>query len=301
MYIHREGLIALHQISGVGWHTIHKLIRAGWSCEGVVTKGILEQVSTNQKVISKTLRSIQEKWSGTFVREKNEEIRSKNIGVLTILDSEYPPLLKKIAQPPWIIYYKGDCSLLTGSTIAMVGTRRPTPYGLRVTQQFAEQLAELGWTIVSGMASGIDGVAHRSVLKVHGKTVAVLGCGVDVLYPKNHRTLYEQLVSGGLVISEMPPGTQPHPGLFPQRNRIISGLSYGTIVVEAAEKSGSLITANYSVEEGREVFAVPGPITSDKSGGTNSLIQQGAKSISKIEHIIEEFPYLSFQEIEKNR
>lgn len=293
MYIHREGLIALHQLPGVGWHTIQKLIQAGWSCENNLTRDMIERMNHGNKISSNVVKLLHQNWNGSLVSKLNDEFRRKNVGVLTILDQDYPSLLKKISQPPWVLYYRGDVSLLSGPAIAVVGTRRPTPYGLKVTQQFAEELSHCGWVIVSGMASGIDGVAHRSVLRAQGKTVAVLGSGIDVIYPKNHRALYEQLINEGLVLSEMPPGTKPHPGLFPQRNRIISGLSYGTVVIEAAEKSGSLITANYSLEEGREVFAIPGPITSDKSGGTNSLIQQGAKSVCKVEDILEEFPYIS--------
>jgi len=134
-----------------------------------------------------------------------------------------------------------------------------------------------GWVVVSGMATGIDSEAHRGALRQNGATVAVLGTGVDVVYPRNNRSLYHELIQRGVVCSEMPPGTEPHPGLFPQRNRIISGLSYGTLVVEAAEQSGSLITADCSMEQGREVFAVPGPITSTQSAGTHRLIQEGAK------------------------
>ena len=200
--------------------------------------------------------------------------------------------MKEIAQPPWVLYIKGMSPSFPTACLAVVGTRQPTNYGRRVARKMAAEIASRGWVVVSGMAAGIDSEAHRGALEADGKTVAVLGTGVDVVYPRHLRSLYAELVEKGAVCSEMPPGTAPHPGLFPRRNRIISGLSVGTLVVEAAERSGALITADFSMEQGREVFAVPGPVTSEKSAGTNRLIQQGAKCVTGVQDILEEFPSL---------
>ncbi|SEN79198.1 DNA-processing protein DprA [Lihuaxuella thermophila] len=287
----QAGLVAIHQLSGVGWHTIDKLFQAGWSPGQELTPSIIDRLKS-QKVPKQTVERIREKWTPQFVKEVAEELKHRRITAITAMDDRYPALLKEIAQPPWVLYIKGDPELLHTPALAMVGTRKPTPYGLRVTRTLTGQLTEAGWTVVSGMANGIDGESHRSVLKAGGKTVAVLGSGVDVIYPKNHRSLYAEIVEKGAVISETPPGTQPHPGLFPQRNRIISGLSYGTIVVEAAERSGSLITADFSMEQGREVFAVPGPVTSAQSLGTLRLIQQGAKCVVDAQDIFEELSHV---------
>lgn len=285
----RDGLIAMHQIQGIGWHTLHKLLEAGWSPAGGLTSEIL-QVLRDCRVPKSTVERIREKWTPSFVHRVKEELKRRRITAITFFDPEYPEYLKEIAQPPWVLYIKGDPSLLSEVCFAVVGTRKPTHYGKRVARRMGAEIASHGWAVVSGMAAGIDAEAHRGALEAKGKTVAVLGSGVDVIYPKHLRSLYAELVTKGAVCSEMPPGTTPHPGLFPQRNRIISGLSVGTLVVEAAERSGALITADFSMEQGREVFAVPGPITSEKSAGTNRLIQQGAKCVTGVEDILEEFP-----------
>jgi DNA processing protein len=287
----QAGLVAIHQIAGVGWHTINKLFQAGWSPEQDLTPSVIDGLRS-QNVSENTVERIREKWTREFVKEVAEELKRRRITAITTMDERYPALLREIAQPPWVLYIKGNLELLHTPALAVVGTRKPTPYGLRVTRNISRQMAEEGWTVVSGMANGIDGESHRSVLKAGGKTIAVLGSGVDVIYPKNHRSLYAEIVEKGAVISESPPGTQPHPGLFPQRNRIISGLCYGTIVVEAAERSGSLITADFSMEQGREVFAVPGPVTSAQSLGTLRLIQQGAKCVIDAKDIFEELSHV---------
>lgn len=170
----------------------------------------------------------------------------------------------------------------------MVGARQSTFYGRQAAKILASGLAERGFTVVSGMARGIDAAAHGAVLEKGGKTVAVLGCGVDVLYPPEHRGLYDAIGRAGALISEFPMGTDPEPHHFPQRNRVISGLSLGVLVVEASLQSGALLTAQHALEQGREVFAVPGPITSGKSEGANRLIQQGAKLVQTVEDVVEE-------------
>lgn len=286
----RAGLIAMHQIKGVGWQTINSLFQLGWEPDGKLTPEHLEGLSKSG-LSNKTIERIKRTWTPTLIGRVQEELGQRQIGTLTTLDADYPEILLQISQPPWVLYFKGDKSLLLdGPGLAMVGTRKPTPYGIRVARSLAKELAGIGWLVVSGMAQGIDGVAHRGALEGGGGTVAVLGTGVDVIYPRKHRSLYEEIIQKGLVLSEMPPGTPPHPGLFPQRNRIISGLCRGTLVVEAAERSGSLITADFSMEQNREVFAIPGPITSAQSKGTNRLIQQGAKVVLEVDDILEEFP-----------
>lgn len=296
----RDGLIAMHQIKGVGWQTINRLMELGWSPDKELTNEHLKGLR-QLRVKPETIERIQRNWSPRLVQQVKEQLKQQQIETITTLDDEYPELLLQIPQPPWVLYLKGDRSLLNMPGIAMVGTRKPTSYGIRVARKLAQELSEVGWLVVSGMAQGIDGVAHRGALEGSGQTIAVLGSGVDVVYPRKHASLYDEIVKKGLVLSEMPPGTSPHPGLFPQRNRIISGLSHGTLVVEAAERSGSLITADFSMEQNREVFAVPGPITSLQSKGTNRLIQQGAKVVLDVEDVLEEFSFLHYSAPRKQK
>lgn len=208
--------------------------------------------------------------------------------ILTIEDEAYPPLLKTIYDPPPAIFIRGQLPAGESISLAMVGSRQPTPYGLAAAESFAGELAGAGLTVISGMARGIDSAAHRGALKVDGTTVAVLGCGPDVIYPRENERLMKQIMEKGAVLTEFPPGTAPKPWHFPSRNRIISGLSSAVLVVEAAEKSGALITADFALEQGREVMAVPGNINSTKSAGANKLIRQGARLITRPADILEE-------------
>jgi DNA processing protein len=203
---------------------------------------------------------------------------------------EYPGLLEEISDAPLILYARGRLENPNIPCLAVVGSRRPTVYGLQMAQGIASDLGSRGICIVSGMARGIDGAAHRGCMKSGGTTIAVLGCGIDVVYPPEHRQLKEQITNAGLVISEFSPGTAPNPHNFPIRNRIISGLSEGALVVEASEKSGSLITARLALEQNREVFAVPGNNTSPTSYGPNYLIKQGAKLVQSWKDVVEEMP-----------
>jgi DNA processing protein len=196
----------------------------------------------------------------------------------------------QIADPPLILYGRGDLTTLTGYSIAVVGTRRPTAYGGAVATRLARDLAERGLVIVSGLARGIDSAAHRGALEAHGKTVAVLGSGLDVIYPRENKRLAEEVQAAGAVTTEFPLGTSPAPENFPIRNRIISGLSLGTVIVEASEHSGSLITARLALEQNREIFAVPGNITSAQSFGPHHLIKQGAKLVEQWTDVLEELP-----------
>lgn len=204
--------------------------------------------------------------------------------------SGYPALLEEIHDPPLVLYGRGRTELLEGPAVAIVGTRRPTVYGLQMAEGIAADLGSRGITVVSGLARGIDAAAHRGCLAANGKTIAVLGSGIDVVYPREHRQLYEKIAAQGLVLSEFPPGTSPSPQNFPVRNRIISGLALGVLIVEASEYSGSLITARLAMEQNREVCALPGNLTSPQSFGPNFLIKQGAKLVQSWRDIVEELP-----------
>ncbi len=216
-----------------------------------------------------------------------DSILSKDVTVLTLLDEDYPRLLKEIPQSPPVIYIKGELTPADEFAVAIVGTRRLTDYGKQITRDVSLYLAGHGLTIVSGLARGVDGLAHQHALKAGGRTIAVLGSGVDVIYPPEHRKLAEVISESGAVISDYPMGTQPDGINFPPRNRIISGLSLATIVVEAGERSGALITADFAVEQGRDVFAVPGNVLSPASRGTNGLIQKGAFALVSPQDVLD--------------
>ena len=209
-------------------------------------------------------------------------------GFIGFTDPDFPPLLKQIDSTPLGLFVLGDRTLLSSPQLAVVGSRKPTPAGQRTTRQFAAELSACGLTITSGMALGIDHSAHRGCLDASGKTIAVTASGIDVVYPRGNQALYEEIVKKGLIVSEYPPDTPPRREHFPSRNRIISGLSLGTLVVEAGLPSGSLITARLAGEQGREVFAVPGSIHTPLSRGCHHLLRQGAKLVETCEDIFEE-------------
>ncbi|MGE3319317.1 MAG: DNA-processing protein DprA [Candidatus Berkiella sp.] len=200
----------------------------------------------------------------------------------------YPPLLKEIHAAPFVLFVKGDLNALHLSQIALVGSRKPSPQGKENASHFASALAAAGLVVTSGLALGIDAASHEGALAAGGTTIAVLGNGLDQLYPRAHKQLAERIASSGALVSEFPLGTLPLPSHFPQRNRIISGLSKGVLVIEAAIKSGSLVTANYALEQGREIFALPGSIHNPMAKGCNHLIRQGAKCVESVQHILEE-------------
>jgi DNA processing protein len=227
------------------------------------------------------------------LKEAEQEIAAAekhDCQILTYASEKYPPLLRQIPDPPLVLYVRGRVGVLSEHSIAVVGTRRPSAYGLQVARRLAHDLAERQVVITSGMARGIDSAAHHGALEAKGKTVAVQGRGMDAIYPRENKRLAEKIAESGAVISEFPIGTGPTPENFPIRNRIISGLSLGTLIVEAAEFSGSLITARLALDQNREVFAVPGNITSAQSFGPNHLIKQGAKLVSEWMDVVEELP-----------
>jgi DNA processing protein len=215
-------------------------------------------------------------------------MESEGIMAITTIDLNYPEMLRETDGAPVVLYAKGQLKPQDKYAFALVGSRKPTPYGVSVAETISERLASMGFTIVSGMARGIDAAAHRGVLRSGGRTIAVLGSGLDVPYPPEHKGLMQKIASSGVVFSELLPGAPPDKENFPKRNRLISGLSLGVLVVEATAKSGSLITAGYALEQGREVFAVPGNITSVNAQGTNELIRKGAVLTRNAEDIVEE-------------
>ncbi|MDH5432798.1 MAG: DNA-processing protein DprA [Gammaproteobacteria bacterium] len=221
--------------------------------------------------------------------------------VLAIDNPLYPPQLKEIYDPPAVIFAVGDISLLTKPQIAIVGTRNPSPQGLHNTAMFSQQICEHGLAVTSGLAAGVDGEAHRAAISCKGHTIAVAGTGLNRVYPAKHRELAHQIARKGLIISENFPDDPIHHGSFPQRNRIIAGLSLAVLVVEAAAKSGSLITAQSAIDEGREVFALPGSIHSPLSKGCHKLIKQGAKLVESIDDILEGLTIVAKRQIDNNK
>lgn len=282
-------LNALNLISGVGPQKMALLVSHFETPENIWLAGTLEikasgvgEKLAEKLVLSRTLISPDEEW---------EKLEKENITILTINDSRYPDLLKEITSPPYIIYMKGDFDFNIFPAIAIVGSRKNTPYGSQAAKVLAKNLAKAGVTVVSGMALGIDSLAHLGALEENGKTVGVLGNGLDdeSIYPRNNFQLSRRIMGSGALISEYPFGISAGPLTFPARNRIIAGLALGTVVVEAGEKSGAMITAQYALDFNREVFSVPGSIFSLQSFGTNNLIKRGAKIAMSITDILEEF------------
>lgn len=227
-----------------------------------------------------------------LIQEELKKIERSKVSVISIFDKDYPVNLKSIYDPPFILYIKGKIIPEDVSAVAIVGTRRLSEYGKAATEKIVKGLIARKATIVSGMARGIDTVAHRTALSCGGRTIAVLGSGINVCYPPENRRLFEQIAQEGAVISEFPMSTAPERYNFPVRNRVISGLSLGVVVIEAGRKSGALITADMALEQGREVFAVPGSIFSDGARGSHSLIRQGAKLVESCEDVIDEIDLL---------
>jgi DNA processing protein len=240
---------------------------------------LLETAYISEQLADSMLKERDEAQINAFIKRLSE----RKISYVTVKDENYPPQLLDIFDPPGVLYYLGELPESgenAGPCVSVIGSRRCSEYGLIVSYKLSEDLAARGVVIISGMAKGIDSSAHRGALSAGGKTVAVLGCGADICYPSENRSLYSQIIKTGCVISEYPPGTKPLPHNFPMRNRIISGLSRAVVVVEAAERSGTLITVDQALEQGREVLAVPGNITSELSAGVNKLLQQGAGIIA---------------------
>ncbi len=280
--------LALSLVPGLGTGHIHPLLDQCGSASAVFALSRSEL--KRQRLSSEMAHTI----AGGFAQKSAEEAlrsaRSKKIQVLSLFDRAYPDLLKEIFDPPLVLYCLGKAEHLEGPAVAVVGSRRCSVYGREITRKLARGLSSLGLTVTSGMARGIDSQAHLGALAAGGPTIAILGSGVDVIYPRENRNLYARIREEGCVISEFPCGSFPAPQNFPIRNRIISGLCLGTLITEASEFSGSLITARLTLEQNREIWAVPGNITSPGSYGPNYLIKQGAKLVQDTQDILEELP-----------
>ncbi|MHA0855951.1 DNA-processing protein DprA [Paenibacillus sp. CMAA1364] len=283
----RNMLIALHELGGIGWKTIDRVMKIKRLSYQMIDYSIQDWEKAGLPTDKAKMINVQLSYERIEKRDHDRSLRG--IEVITIFDAQYPPLLKEAYQPPWVLYCLGQHILLQTLSVAMVGTRIPTAYGRRVGAVLAEELCNAGITVISGLAKGIDTVCHEASLTCGGKTIAVMGTGMDMIYPAENRSLFDQIVKKGLVVTEYPLGTPSHPGLFPQRNRIIAALTVGTVVVEADIRSGSLITADAAMNAGRDVYAVPGPVTSPKSKGALNLIKQGAKMVTCGQDIIEEY------------
>jgi DNA processing protein len=247
--------------------------------------GVLGQIQGLDKNVIDGLRNFS-RWNE--VKEEIHRVRRASVEIVPFTSPQYPARLRAISDPPPLLYVKGSIHEADERAVGVVGSRSASDYGLRVARDLCRGLASLGFTVVSGMARGIDGTAHEAALNAGGRTFAGVGSGVDLAYPAEHDKLYRRISEQGAVVSEFPIGTRPMAFNFPARNRLISGLSLGVVVVEATEKSGSLITAALALEQGREVFAVPGAVGASRSRGAHRLIRQGAKLVETVEDIIEE-------------
>ncbi len=280
--------IALWRTSGVGPKSFSKLLSNIGNPATVLSSNISTIIQAG----------IPEKLAHTILDSKNnQEVAASDIEwlnaadnhhIITIECNEYPDLLKRISDPPPLLYVHGKLSLLKDPQIAIVGSRNPTQGGTNNAFEFAKHLGQTGFCITSGLALGIDGAAHDGALEANAPTIAVIATGIDRVYPAKHREMAHKIADNGAIVTEFPIGTQPKSGNFPRRNRIISGLSYGTLVVEAAQKSGSLITARLAMEQNREVFAIPGSIHNPLARGCHLLIKQGVKLVETAQDILEE-------------
>lgn len=276
--------IGFNRVTGIGPARLQALLDAfgdvesAWNASPADLEAVLGPAAAQALVRARGELDLQAEWT---------RIEALGVQVLTWADPDYPERLLEIDSPPPVLYLRGRLVPQDRWAVAVVGTRRPTPYGVSVARELATALAASGVTVVSGMARGIDGVAHRAALEAGGRTLAVLGSGLDQVYPPEHRRLAEEIAESGAVLSDYPLGTRPEPKNFPPRNRLISGLSLAVVVVEAGEGSGALITADFAAEQGREVFAVPGSIHSPASRGTNRLIEAGARPMLEPEQVLE--------------
>lgn len=279
--------LALNFLSDIGPALARKLLKV-FGCPENIFKAPLRELMRVAGIGENRAASIVrfDRWDR--VQVEIDLIMKNDIKLLTLNDRAYPEGLKHLPDAPPVLYVKGEIRETDRYAVSVVGSRSATNYGMLVTERMSYKLASCGLTIVSGMARGIDSASHRGALKAKGRTIAVLGSGLDVPYPAENRGLMKAIAASGAVISEFPLGTLPEKGNFPRRNRIISALSLGLVVVEATVDSGSLITVGYALEQGKEVFAVPGNITSRNSKGTNDLIKKGAKLVESAEEVIEE-------------
>jgi DNA processing protein len=281
--------IALNQTQGLGNATLCQLLTKFAPPQAIYSASISQ---LREIVDEEIARKINRGVDTEAIKPTLDWLKKDNAHIVTLADSEYPQKLLEISNPPAVLYAIGNLPWLNHPSLAIVGSRSATPQGEKNAEEFAASLCHLGLCVVSGMALGIDGAAHKGALKANGATIAVVGTGLDIVYPARHRDLAHKIAERGLIISEFPLGTPSKAQNFPRRNRLISGLSLGCLVVEANIDSGSLITARLSIEQGREVFAIPGSIHSPVAKGCHQLIKQGAKLVENTQDILEEIKNL---------
>ena len=279
--------VALRQVCGVG-NVIYKTLINHFKSPEKIFNASFEELKNIEGVNAKAVDAIINFQPADEIDREIDAIVSKDIDIVTFNSPAYPENLKNIYDPPPFLYVKGRILKEDKNAVAVVGSRNASDYGIKVTQEISRNLASLGITIVSGMARGIDSAAHMAAIRGGGRTIAVLGSGIDVIYPPENRRLYDTIIENGAVVSEYQLGTKPNSYNFPPRNRIISGISLGVLVSEASPKSGSLITARLALDQGRDVYAVPGNVYSYKAKGTHSLLKSGAKLVDDARDIVEE-------------
>lgn len=284
----RDVMLGLCEMEGIGWETIQIIAD---TLEDM--RALLETPATRllagTKISKRKQGEIETVLTKAYIEGKLRFYKENGVEPIAFFDPAYPPMLRYIHKPPWLLYARGDLSLLQRLCVSVVGTRHPTYYGRECAEWIGEELASAGIPVVSGLARGIDSCAHVGALRATGATIAVLGNGLNLRYPPEHHELQRAIAERGLVVSEYRWNAKPSKGSFPWRNRIIAGLSRGTVVVEAAARSGSLLTAEYALSFGRDVFAVPGLITSPKSEGAYRLIREGAKLVTAPSDIVGEY------------
>jgi len=287
----KEAWVVLNMVSTLSGDRVQSLQSVFGGPEELL-RASTRDIASLLRIDQEKARSILEKSKKIDYIKEFSRAKREGIEIITLDDTDYPPSLKFIHSPPLVLYIKGRLLPQDRLAMAVVGTRKSTYYGNTVAEVLSKDLSERGVTIVSGLASGIDTAAHRGALKGGGRTIAVLGTGMDICYPSQNRKLFKRIPEAGAIVSEYPMGTPPHRYNFPLRNRIISGLSLGTVIVEAPERSGALITADLALEQGRDVFVVPGSIFSKASRGAHNLIKQGAKLTENAKDVLDEFDSL---------
>ncbi len=285
-----EPLLRLALVPGIGPNRLTMLARRFGSAERVLaaSRAELAAVAGVGDELVRRLRAASEPAAVERVSSALSAMERMEAVALTPDDLSYPESFRVLADPPYLLFAAGDLTLLGERAVAVVGTRQPTDYGRRAAAELSAGLARAGYVVVSGMARGIDAAAHSAALDAEGGTIGVLGHGIDRVYPAENRTLFRRVRQSGLLLTEFPPGEQPRAGNFPRRNRLIAALGAGVLVVEMGARSGAQHTVNYATEQGKEIFAVPGPIASAVSAGTNQLIKDGARVVTSVDDILEE-------------
>lgn len=289
-------LLILNQVSGVNAKSIQEMLCYFGSLDAIVSPCALQEIAARSSFgarFAKKIRFLQESFN---VHRELAAIKKYDVEILSFEDPGYPKLLCEISDPPLLLYKRGTFDLNAQPCLSIVGSRNASLYGRDTTGKFSRSIGTHGITVVSGLARGIDACAHMGVLQGGGKTVAVLGCGVDIIYPRSNYKIFENILVHGAIISEYPMGMRPAPYMFPLRNRIIAGMSQGVLVVEASKRSGSLITSRLALEEGRDVYSVPGKIDHCGAQGSNKLLRDGAKMVTCVDDILEDFSCVKYGE-----